>query len=255
MTLDIISQSLEDRGRAFRQYQVEGINTIGVFGDEPFSIRFANDSWQRVQVKLSLDGTDILTGNQATLDEHERMWVIEPRTELNLQAWPESRQGGARFAFTTVENSVAAHTHGDLTAKGIISAAVFVEGYRPPVYHTNFESGIVAKGARQPGGFESASPLSPESTDYEEDELRGPAIGAGEYVEQHLKTTRGLIQPVYSHLVRVRYLWWDDLVRKLQSQGVPSGPQYPTGFSGGHLANLGNTPRLGGTPSGYSRFQ
>src|SRR5947209_13312140 len=135
MHLEIISNrsnSFAHSRRTLRQYHVENINTIGVFGDESFSIRFRNSSFNRVQVKLSLDGTDILTGQVANLDPQSKMWVVNAYGTLELSAWPESHQGGAAFVFSTVENSVALHTHGDMFAKGFISAAVFIEGYAPP---------------------------------------------------------------------------------------------------------------------------
>ena len=241
MHLDIISQRPEDAGRAFHQYTVEEIPTIGVFGNEPFAIRFTNSSPKQVQVKLSLDGTDTLSGQLANLDPRSRMWVVNGYDAMELQAWPESHSGGARFVFTSVDQSVALHTHGDLTAKGFISAAVFVEAYTPP---TNTYSTFRAKGG----------------TDLRTGTTRGggPAIGAGTYVEQHLKSIRGLVQPKFSQLFQIRYLWWDDLVAKLQGEGIPLTPIYPMGFRGDHLADLGNTPRVGDDQAphiGYPRFK
>ena len=45
---------------------------------------------------------------------------------LSLKAWPENSKSGASFVFTSAQNSVALHTHGDLSSRGIIAAAVFV---------------------------------------------------------------------------------------------------------------------------------
>lgn len=70
MALDILSTS---EVRPFKQYSLEGINTIGVFGDETYAIRYTNRSHQRVQVKLSIDGADILTGKQANLGNTPRL--------------------------------------------------------------------------------------------------------------------------------------------------------------------------------------
>jgi len=257
MHLEIISNrsnSFAHSKRALRQYHVDNINTIGVFGDEPFSIRFRNSSFNRVQVKLSLDGTDILTGQVADLDPQSKMWVVNAYGTLELKAWPESHQGGAAFVFSTVENSVAAHTHGDLTAKGFISAAVFIESYVPPQrYYVPATASIdyEAPVPRYGSGQEIERSLEAATG-------AGPAIGAGSYQEQKINTVAGLREPIFSQLIQVRYLWWDDLIAKLQTQGIQRKSEYPTGFHGGGI-DLGDTPRIGETVQtsaggGYSRF-
>lgn len=250
MQLNIISQHPEFCGRKFRGYYVDNIDTIGVFGNEPFSIQFRNSSPNKVQVKLSLDGTDIITGKVADLDPHSKMWVVNGYGEMELKAWPESHQGGAAFVFGSEANSVALHTHGDLTAKGIISCAIFSEGYIPP----QRDYGIAMA---SPSVTSSVSSRGGSGQSIETERSLGPAIGAGSYRKQQIKTTTGLIRPTVHSILKVRYLWWNDLVAKLQAQGVQQKSEHPTGFHGGGI-DLGNTPRINdGTPSsvnGYSRF-
>jgi len=132
-TLEIISHHNDFRNKSLRQFYLDGINTIGVFGNESFEIKFKNKTYKKLQIKLTLDGTDILTGKKASLEPNEDMWVVNGYGELSVKAWPESHQGGAAFVFTHAENSVALHTHGDLSHKGIISAAVYEEGHVEPV--------------------------------------------------------------------------------------------------------------------------
>lgn len=248
MQLDVVSQLPESRGRALRKYRLDDIDTVGAFGNEPFAVRFTNTSSQKVQVRLSLDGTDVLTGKLADLDAHSRMWVIRPYGTMELKAWPESHQGGAQFVFTQVESSVALHTHGDLTAKGYISAAVFVEGWTPPrITYRGFDDDLEV--SRSYGGGTRSLGIS----------KGGPAIGAGGYTQQRVDSAQGLIQPTFSEIIQVRYIWWDDLVALLQEKGVQPTQQHPTGFHGDKLADLGTTPRIGETPSasmttGYQRF-
>lgn len=132
-TLEIVSQNPDSKNRNFKKYQIEGIESIGVEKNEPFEIRFKNNTWQKVQVKLSLDGTDILTGEPATTEATKDMWVVNGYDTLTIKAWPETHNGGAQFVFTSANNSVAVHTHGDLSSRGIIAAAVFVEGHVEPL--------------------------------------------------------------------------------------------------------------------------
>lgn len=144
-TLEIISHHPKFNNKSLRKYYVDGIETVGVWGDEPFEIRFKNNTWQKVQVKITLDGTDILTGKPGDTEVSKDMWVVNGYGTLNLKAWPEDNNGGAGFVFTSANNSVAVHTHGDMSSRGIIAAAVFVEGhvepirltYTPPIYETH----------------------------------------------------------------------------------------------------------------------
>lgn len=131
-TLEVISHHPKFESKALKKYYVDGIETVGAWGDEPFEIRFKNNTWQKVQVKLSLDGTDILSGQKATTEVSKDMWVVQAYGTLSLKAWPETSNGGASFVFTSAEKSVAVHTHGDLSHRGIIAAAVFSEGHVEP---------------------------------------------------------------------------------------------------------------------------
>lgn len=247
MYLEIISRHHEFHGRTLRQYNVERINTIGVFGNEPFSIRFRNSSINRVQVKLSLDGTDIISGQVANLSSKSNMWVVNGYGSMELKAWPESHQGGAAFVFSSVENSVAAHTHGDMFAKGFINCAVFVEGYIPP---QRFYGVAVASC----DSYEAPRSVSRSSGGVAEASM-GPAIGAGSYQEQKISSAEGLREPILSQIIQVRYLWWDDLIAKLRLGATFHTAEYPTGF---HGIDLGSTPRIGGPQASvignYSRF-
>lgn len=135
-TLEIISHHSKFNNKALRKYYVDGIETVGAWGDEPFEIRFKNNTYQKVQVKLSLDGTDILSGKPADTEVSKDMWVVNGYATLSLKAWPEDNNGGAAFVFTSADKSVAVHTHGDLSSRGIIAAAVFTEGHVEPIRPT-----------------------------------------------------------------------------------------------------------------------
>ena len=131
-TLDIISHHPKFDSKSLRKYYVDGIETVGAWGDEPFEIRFKNNTWKKVQIKLSVDGTDVLSGKPATTDVDKNMWVVNAYGTMSLKAWPEDNNGGAAFVFTSANNSVAVHTHGDLSSRGIIAAAVYEEGHVEP---------------------------------------------------------------------------------------------------------------------------
>jgi len=262
-SLEIISHHSNFKNKNLKKYYVEGIDTVGAWGDEPFEILFKNNTSNKVQVKLTIDGTDVLTGKLATTDITPDMWMVNGYGTLSLKAWPETSNGGAQLVFTSGSNSVALHTHGDLSNRGIIAAAVYVEGYMAPRSRFDWQdyiSGPIGrssyKGVASPNTgvlgdvvytntniSESCDSFS--DCDFENKSLEKlVSVGAGSHVDQKINYVPGLITPVFTQSVRVKYMWWDELQNKLQTNYV-SEP-HPSGFPADKRANinLGSTPRI-----------
>lgn len=252
--LEIVSKHPSFDGRALKKYAAEGIDTIGCWGDEPFEVHFHNKSFEDVQVRISLDGTDILTGKPANLEVNNDMWVVRAGRTLYLKAWAENNMGGARFVFTSGDKSVALHAHGDISHKGIISAAVFTERdrpYRPEpkrFAERRMKSTAPVGGAMLDIDYYSLNNIS-ENNISDDKSMKSfkkeAAVGAGEYVEQKTKTVKGLDNPVLNSVVRVRYMWWDDLIATLKN--ARNEDPYPTGFPAEKIktfADLSGVPRV-----------
>ena len=111
--LKVISQDKRNVGSIFRTFNIDGDDIIGVEEHEPFELRFENNTYNAVQIRLSIDGTDVLTGKPASTKPKGDMFLVEPRGAMRLKAWPENMSGGARFVFATTEKSVAVNTHGN----------------------------------------------------------------------------------------------------------------------------------------------
>lgn len=315
-TLEIISHHAQFDGKSLRKYYVDGIETVGAWGNEPFEVRFKNNTWQKIQVKISVDGTDIFTGKPADTEVSKDMWVVNGYATLSLKAWPENNNGGAGFVFTSAENSVAIHTHGNLSSRGIIAAAVFTEGHVEPTrindphyhYHYNYPNytypnytlgGIIGTynvptwtvtsqgntggisgnfgvlnnsvssntidnntfsstlgnegqnsatfdSLEEIGESQISSSVNPSGRRAKKPLESLVAVGAGQHVDQKITYVTGLTKPVFSETVRVKYVWWDDLVASLRNNNVPV--DHPSGFPGdgekhNHI-NLRGTPRL-----------
>jgi hypothetical protein len=304
-TLEVISHHPKFNNKSLRKYYVDGIETVGAWGDEPFEIRFKNNTWQKVQVKITLDGTDVLTGKPGDTEVSKDMWVVNGYGTLTLKAWPETNNGGAAFVFTGAENSVAVHTHGDLSSRGIIAAAVFTEGHVEPVrinypiindvhhHHHHYErrkctpswgGGTIIGGGitytNTTGGFAggtlssntiSLNNAQPAAANYfsdtreisDGDLSEGAAsfdtlvsVGAGEHVDQKISYVAGLIKPVFTETVRVKYMWWDDLTAKLRTE--THAKAQPTGFPGDNdrkNIDLKCTPRVGEKRGSFRRVE
>jgi hypothetical protein len=295
--LDIVSRHPEFDGRKLRKFALDGIETIGVWGDEPFEINFTNNSYEDVQVRVSLDGTDVMTGKQADLEVNHAMWLVRAGRTLHLRAWHETQEGGARFVFTGADKSVALHTHGDMSHKGMISVAVFTDANRPTHVERTWRDGRrrlaaidaakaslsegrgyfqgggdITKGGSAPvagsagGGLSGSIGASYNVNNIGENTLsddaagetvnygslygevkslkKEAAVGAGEYVSQRTHTVRGLEKPVLNSILRVRYMWWDDVMAKLKTSRYHD--PHPTGFPADKIksfADLSGVPR------------
>ncbi len=329
-SLEIISQHSDSRGKALKKYAVDGIETVGAFGNEPFEILFTNNSSSKVQVKISLDGTDILTGDLANTEINKDMWVVAAFASLRLKAWPETNSAGAQFVFTTKTNSVSVHLHGDTSSRGVIAAAVFAENHKPVWLGNSGSSwskyGDVTKGGSYGGSMKrrslsgtdnriggqadyslqnntttgsldslglnetlcsdsvevGAASAAPQM-DYlnldlersrDEGCLRGATksaertksaafVGAGSQVTQNITSAVGLIDPKFAQVVKVKYLWWEELEAKLhENLPLVATAEDGSGFPGDRnkkIMSIGCTPRVVNepvqpTPRTFSRY-
>lgn len=298
--LDIISQHPEHHNKALRKHKVEAIDTVGVQIDEQFAIRFTNNTYHKVQVKISLDGIDIMTGELATTEPTQEMWVVQANGTLVINAWPETDNGGAALIFSHAGNSVAIHTNGDLSHRGIIAAAVYAEGHVEPLvvnpftittivheypywvqpyyypynyYYDPYYDGarVIWNGNYGLGGSSAGGTCSTSSnsicgdisgtygdvsgtyacnslsanTETVQDQQSLPSVGAGQFTEQKIDHTAGLIKPILNEILQVRYLWWHELENKLINQTQEEA--HPSGFPADtkKRIKLGNTPRVG----------
>jgi len=280
-TLEIISQHPTYRNRPLKKYGIDGVDTIGAWGDEPFEIKFKNNSGNRVQVKVSVDGTDVLSGDPATTEADSQMWLVNAYGTLQLKAWPESKNGGAAFVFTSAENSVALHARGDISNRGIIAVAVFEEGYVEPArinykYNSNerarrrldLSTKSICRDTKcaDSRGVDEISDCDYYSESFNLDEAEGrsssdfkslASVGAGSYVSQNITYAKGLTKPELATTLRVKYVWWDELKAKLESMGYANTDSDQTGFPGDaqkKMINLKGTPRIDTQPK-YGAFR
>lgn len=276
--LKVVCKSKKNNNGVYKTFEVDGVDTIGVEKNEPFELRFKNNTNRRVQVRLSVDGTDILTGEVASTKSKGKMWMVEANSSMSLEAWPENDSNGARFLFGSLKNSVAVHTHGNLTGKGVIGAAVYTDAhspvyltygyygnttsgvwhnkpvFSPTIYGSNAASGINLRGGaiKSSGGirgqsagdtFDSFVQCSETATSMNVSDV---AVGAGEQVEQKIATAAGLTRPVLDDIVQVRYELWDVLSETLKKQaGKVKSKASPNPFPGDSIKgiDLKKTPR------------
>lgn len=248
-SLDLISRDQDSKGKQFKEYKIDGIYNIGVYENEPFLIRFKNHTGKRVQVRISVDGTDVLTGKLAhTNPTNDGMWVVGPWNSMDLKAWPEDNQGGAEFLFTHQEDSVVANTHGDMSSKGIIAIAVFEEEPSASlICRNNIEEYVWSDKKYYSNNFSESKGIlrGVNCNDSNNLFLDSIAVGAGGYVNQNITKTSGLVKPEFNCSLKIKYQSWTSLRSKIRQQVIKK-IESTDGFPGDRekLINLGNTPRL-----------
>lgn len=252
--LKIISQDEISKGKVLKQYDVNGEKVVGCYENEPFTIMFVNKSWNKVQVKFSIDGTDVLTGKLADTSKIGKMWVVQPYGTLELKAFPETNKGGAEFIFGQTKDSVAVNTHGVKTGIGYIAAAVFIE---EPIVNMNYYPYTLGQINVIPidypntylGGTGTFNTIC-EQNEYSVFSSNSAitksaaAVGAGDYVAQEVVETAGLSKPILSSILTVKYEWWTSLRSKIRQQKeVINNPAFPGDKPVTKMIDLKETPR------------
>ncbi len=97
---------------------------LGIEGSR-YEIGLANRTDARMEVVVSVDGRDVITGEVADYRKN-RGYVVLPGEEISIEGFRRSLDEVAAFEFTTVEDSYAARL-GDAANVGVIGVAIFDE--------------------------------------------------------------------------------------------------------------------------------
>lgn len=108
--------------------ELKKVYAEAVKGDH-YRIMICNKINRRVGVVVAVDGRNIISGKKSCLNNHERMYVLEPYAINEYSGWRTGQDRINRFYFTDVADSYAA-AFGDQSALGVIAVAVFPEARR-----------------------------------------------------------------------------------------------------------------------------
>ncbi len=205
-----VSVAVEDAGgRPLRTFAHQGRTfVLGERGDR-YAINVRNDSSERVEVVVSVDGRDAVSGKVA--DFEERGYVVAPHGSVTIDGFRTSLDEVAAFRFASPGASYSARM-GTPENVGVIGVAVFAEKRQRPVE--------IAQ--RSPGGrrakARSASPPAPES---ESKASRDEAGNLGtEFGEQRTsRVSQTSFERASRSPARVITLHYDD-TRGLEARGI-----------------------------------
>jgi hypothetical protein len=108
---------------------------IGAAGDR-YSIVIQNHAPARLEVVVSVDGLDVLDGQEASFAK--RGYIIGPQSSIEIDGFRQSTETVAAFRFGSVKDSYAEKKHGTSRNVGVIGVAVFNEqGTNPSTWPLN----------------------------------------------------------------------------------------------------------------------
>ncbi|MFC5455173.1 hypothetical protein [Prosthecobacter fluviatilis] len=111
-------------GSAYPHYEVNDKRiVIGENGDH-YVVRLENRTKKRIEVVLSVDGLNVLTGKAASPNQHG--FVLEPKATYNVDGFRKDSTTVRSFVFGSVARAKAAAS-GGASNVGVIGLAVFEE--------------------------------------------------------------------------------------------------------------------------------
>lgn len=115
---------VDDAGRSFPAAQLDGRRyAIGRDG-EAYRIGVENHSDARLEVVASVDGLDVIDGDDAGF--HKRGYIVDAFSSVVIDGWRTSGQSVAAFRFSSIDDSYADRT-GRPRNIGVVGAAFFRE--------------------------------------------------------------------------------------------------------------------------------
>ncbi|MBK9035321.1 MAG: hypothetical protein IPL61_29385 [Myxococcales bacterium] len=119
-TVEIVA----DDGDTLDTYFHKGRYYVRGATDRAYTIRVANPTPQRVEAVISIDGLDVIDGENGDL--HKRGYIVPAYGEVRIEGWRTSLENVAAFRFSAVKNSYAGRK-GKARNVGVIAVALFAE--------------------------------------------------------------------------------------------------------------------------------
>jgi hypothetical protein len=163
-------------------YSFRGSHYVAGRPDERYAIRLSNRTGGRVLAVMSVDGLNVISGQNASWQQSG--YVLEPWQSHEITGWRKSQHEVAAFEFTALSTSYAART-GRPEDVGVVGVAVFAERVPPPVAPLPFpgmsgdDCGARLEGQAGPNAERSAQDRSAPSAQERAMPERDARLGTG----------------------------------------------------------------------------
>jgi hypothetical protein len=122
----VVNIGLRDEGGRFLSgFAANGKSFVIGEAGRRYIIVVHNNTDNRLEIVLSVDGLDVLDGKAASFNK--RGYLVDPRAEVEIDGFRQSVDTVAAFRFGSVRGSYAAQKTGDARNVGVIGVAVFNE--------------------------------------------------------------------------------------------------------------------------------
>ena len=186
---------------------------------ERYSLRLTNNTGQRILAVVSVDGVNIISGQNASTNQTG--YVINPWQTTDIQGWRKSQQDVARFYFTSRSDSYSTRT-GRPGNEGIIGVAVFDEKIRYPQPRGRApDQEVMAESSADSVAGERGRTLSKSAPQ------AAPQLGTGHGEREYSYSYQTTFdrQPRVSEVLSIEYDTWTNLQRR----GILPRTRYPQG--------------------------
>src|SRR5580658_467514 len=136
-----------DTGQPLKVWRRDGRLFVAGAPGHRYGLRITNYTDRRVEVVMSVDGVNIVSGETAGYDQ--RGYIFDPHESYELDGWRKSLEEIADFTFTRQSRSYASLT-GRPQNVGVIGIAVFDERVEPVVAQRAAPPSYVAPAASPP---------------------------------------------------------------------------------------------------------
>ena len=116
---------VREHGGALPVYQHDGRTFVEGRLGERFGIEIRNDAPHRVEAVVTVDGRDVISGNEGDYTS-QRGYIIEPHDTLRIDGFRQSFDDVAAFRFAAPEHSYTAR-RGTPDHVGVVGVAIFGE--------------------------------------------------------------------------------------------------------------------------------
>lgn len=125
MTSNQFDMTVCVNGRPIREYGHRGLTFVEGRKNQPYTIKFRNNSARRVLAVISVDGVSAVDGKPA--DNDSRGYIIPAYASAEIKGWRTSKRETHKFVFDTKTKAYSTQGQKEDTNCGVVAVKVFDE--------------------------------------------------------------------------------------------------------------------------------